>query len=364
MRTRLSSLACARIFVGVGLALPWLSACSDREVSATASPARADVGSAQQQSGAAPADASSAAPSASPIWPTPSVRTFDRERFTVRAHDGLELVVWGKVPPHPRGAVLLVHGRTWSSIPDFDLQVPGAGVSLMDDLAAHGFATYAVDLRGYGATGRDEDGWTTPDEAAKDVAIVLGWVDERTPGAVDHRDRAHPVLFGWSNGSMVAQLVAQRHPELVEGVVLYGYPTGPSRAFENPRAKTPPRNATTAEAAASDFITPTVTDAVKDAFVKACLDADPQRADWKELTTWNQLDPARVEVPVMLIHGEHDPYAGPEAHAWFMKGVPHGDKRWVVVPEGDHAVHLESTRDVFVRALLGWIDRRAVVDGG
>ena len=92
------------------------------------------------------------------------------ERFTVDS-DGHPMAVWSRRPPDPaRAAVLLVHGRTWSSRPDFDLQVPGLRRSVMASLAAAGIAAYAVDLRGYSATPRDASGWLTPRRAAADVA--------------------------------------------------------------------------------------------------------------------------------------------------------------------------------------------------
>ena len=76
----------------------------------------------------------------------------------------------------PKGAILLLHGRTWSSLPDFDLQVPGEHHSLMDALVARGYAVYALDLRGYGATPRDASGWDTPDRSAEDLSAALAWV--------------------------------------------------------------------------------------------------------------------------------------------------------------------------------------------
>jgi len=36
--------------------------------------------------------------------------------------------------------VLLIHGRTWSGRPDFDLQVSGESRSFMDALVAQGYA--------------------------------------------------------------------------------------------------------------------------------------------------------------------------------------------------------------------------------
>ena len=58
--------------------------------------------------------------------------------------DGHKLAVWQKRAAQPRAAILLVHGRTWSSLPNFDLQV-GPDRSFMDALAATGLDVYAVD---------------------------------------------------------------------------------------------------------------------------------------------------------------------------------------------------------------------------
>src|SRR5262245_36042720 len=103
------------------------------------------------------------------------------ERFTVQS-DGHPLAVWARRPAQPKGAVVLVHGRTWSSRPDFDLQVPGMQRSVMMSFVNQGFAAYAVDLRGYGETPRDATGWFTPTRGAQDVANVLAWIAPRHPG--------------------------------------------------------------------------------------------------------------------------------------------------------------------------------------
>ena len=129
--------------------------------------------------------------------------------------DGHPFAVWSKVPAEPRAVMLLIHGRTWSTRPDFDLQVPGEDLSLMDGLADMGIAAYGLDLRGYGETPRDASGWLTPDRAAADVAQVLGWLKRR------HPELAAPYLFGWSYGAMVSQLVSQRQPDAMSAVVLF-----------------------------------------------------------------------------------------------------------------------------------------------
>ncbi len=251
--------------------------------------------------------------------------------------------------------MLLLHGRTWSSIPNFDLEVPGEELSLMDGLTKRGYAVYAMDARGYGKTPRDETGWLTPDRASKDVAAVLEWLSQRHP----HLQR--PVLFGWSYGSMVSQLCVQRNSQLVSGVVLFGYPTDPdAKPPKRPEPVNPARKINTAEAAASDFITPgSISQEAIEAYVEAALAADPVRVDWRELSQWVELDPAKVNVPVLLMQGELDPLAKTNSHAKLFTRLATSDRQWVVIPGGDHAAFMETPRPLFLHVLSSFIDRWA-----
>ncbi len=266
--------------------------------------------------------------------------------------DGHPMAVWEKSPPRPIGAIVLLHGRTWSSLPDFDLQVPGESLSLMDGLVEEGFATFAVDARGYGSTPRDETGWLTPDRASHDVEAILRWVTERVGGP--------PALFGWSYGSMVAQLTAQRAPELVSTLILFGYPVGPDTDFTpvRPDPEVPPRVPTTAEAAASDFTIPgSISQRAIDIYVERSLEADPVRVDWRALEEWEELDPSAVLVPTLLLQGEKDPYAPTERQAAFFSKLGTADRTWVTLAGGDHAAHLERARPAFLYALVSFLRR-------
>ncbi|MCA9695088.1 MAG: alpha/beta fold hydrolase [Nannocystaceae bacterium] len=272
-------------------------------------------------------------------------------RYEVRV-DGHPIAVWGKRPQQLRGVIVLVHGRTWSARPDFDLQVVGASRSLMDALAARGYASYAIDLRGYGETPRDASGWLTPDRAAADLAGVLRWVGER--------EGAAPAVLGWSMGSIVSQLCAQRNPTLLSALVLYGYPRDPDAVYEDPSdlPALPEQKINTAEAAASDFRSPAViTPQVIDAFVAQALAADPVRVDWREAAQWNALDPGAVRVPTLILHGERDPYAPAEHQARLYARLGHPTRGWIVIPGADHAAHLEDTMPWFVQAALGFLER-------
>lgn len=274
----------------------------------------------------------------------------DPVRHTVDADDGHPLAVWEKSPALAEGVILLVHGRTWSGLPDFDLQVPGEDLSLMDGLVEEGFATYAVDMRGYGGTPRDDTGWLTPSRAAADLANVLEWLGEERGGAL--------VLFGWSYGSMISQLLVQRRPELASALILFGYP-GSNRTWSDDGIPTEPaRRVNTAEAAASDFIVPgAISQVAIDAYIEAALAADPVRTDWREVSGWSELDPALVTVPTLILQGEFDPIATTESQADFMARAAAPDRRWVVIPGGDHAAFMETPRPVFIDALVGFLRR-------
>jgi pimeloyl-ACP methyl ester carboxylesterase len=317
----------------ISLSLPLLlvTACAPTTPAQTTSAAVTPATTAAAPATAAPATAAPAEPA----------------RLVVTDDDGFQLALWRKAPAQPRRAVLLIHGRTWSGRPDFDLQVPGEARSFMDALVAQGYAAYALDLRGYGATPRDATGFLTPERAASDVAAAL-----RTIGD-------HPVLFGWSRGSMVAQLASQHHSELVGALILFGYPADPDvKQPEQPDADTPARKPTTAEAAAEDFRAPgAISKRAIAAYVQAALAADPVRTDWRRETEWNTLAPEAVHVPVLLLQAELDPYAKLDAHARLFSRLGTVDRQWVVIPGGDHAALLEDTAPRMIAAIRAFLDR-------
>lgn len=265
--------------------------------------------------------------------------------------DGHPLAVWEKSVANPKGHIVLHHGRTWSSLPDFDLQVAGEDLSLMDGFNNAGYSVWALDARGYGGTPRDESGWNTPDKATKDLSTVLAWLAART-GKASH-------VWGWSYGSMVAQLTAQRYPQNIESVALFGYPVNPGQVYSSDTNNvTPPENLTTAEAAASDFIVPnSISQNAIDTYVREALKADPVRADWNQLQQWNALDAASVTLPVLLLQAEFDPLARTEAHAEVFSALSNPNKQWVVLAGGDHAALLENpTRGKLIKASIDFIE--------
>jgi pimeloyl-ACP methyl ester carboxylesterase len=289
------------------------------------------------------------------VAPTPVVAQAapTLQRREVRADDGHRLVLWEKRPSSiPKGEIVLLHGRTWSALPNFDLHVLGRQVSVMDALVAKGYAVYALDQRGYGATRRDPSGWLTPERAAADADAVTDWVAARAPNA------RRPALLGYSRGSATVMLAAQRHPEKLSTLIMYGpyhNVTSPPEVPEEPAS--PPREATTSEGAGEDFLTPDSTPAgVKEAYVRAALRYDPIRVDWRHEEQFNALDPAMIITPTLIIHGEFDPYASGAGLPTFVTRLAGVDRAWVVLAGSDHVAHLERTA-AFVQAVTSFLER-------
>ena len=287
---------------------------------------------------------------------TTAAATPATQRETVRADDGHALALWAKVPAAARGVLLLVHGRTWSARPNFDLQVPGEPADSRSALAAFaqaGYAVYALDQRGYGATPRDGSGWLTPQRAADDVAGVLRWLHAR------HPQLPPPALLGYSYGAAVSLLVARQHPQALSAAVLYGFAAdvdAPAVPSDSPAQ--PPRERTTAAAAASDFIAPgAFPGAVRDAYVAQALAADPVRADWRALEQFRFEPEAVTQPPVLLIRGVHDPLGTQEKNVRLFARLGTQDKSYVTLPGTDHVAHVEDGHAAWVRAIVDFLQR-------
>ncbi|BFM12218.1 alpha/beta fold hydrolase [Simiduia litorea] len=282
-----------------------------------------------------------------------SLTTFatDLQKQEVVMDDGHRLMLYSKAAEQPWASILLVHGRTWSALPDFDLVTEQEDLSMMNALAAKGLAVYAIDLRGYGKSKRDSSGWNTPNRAAEDVAMTLDVINDK------HPNLSGVTVFGWSNGSLVAMLTAQLYPNKVERLVLYGFPLDTEAEVAREKApKHPPRLATTAAAAAEDFILPgTISKNAIAAYVQAALEADPIRTDWRALEQWDQLDGAKLTRPTLLLQAESDPYMNLNADAELFKKIAAKDKQWVILGNADHAALLETSRFRLYHAVVSFM---------
>ena len=238
--------------------------------------------------------------------------------YTVPAKvDDHPLTVYGignKTPKSDDHVLLMLHGRTWSSVPVFHLlggqrnRAKGhESRSLMEALHDKKITVYSMDFRGFGGTPNDHTDSVGPDRCVEDVESVLHWLAERhhcsTPEKIS--------LMGWSQGALVAQLAAQRDKPQFSRLILYGsifdplvrYPRDPL-FIRNKENSTAYNN--TFDDAIEDFtIEGTIPPKAATYFAEAALLADPVKAQWKHLYQFNNCDPARVHVPTLVVSSDY-----------------------------------------------------------
>lgn len=118
-----------------------------------------------------------------------------------------------------------------------------------------------------------------------------------------------PALLGWSQGALVTQLVAQKSPELMSKLILYGsiydplvrYPRAPLYTKRNVD-ETDVDIENHYDAAIEDFtIEGSIAPEQANAFAEAALLTDPIKANWVRLDEFNNCDPARINVPTLVV---------------------------------------------------------------
>ena len=262
--------------------------------------------------------------------------------------DGHPIRVWRKGPVGGGKPVVLLHGRTWSARPVWDLQVgspprDGAsqlGISTMDLFTSRGYESFAPDFRGLGGTSRDAQGWTTPDTCLADLKAVLDMLA--------NQGIKKPPLIGWSQGAMIAQMCAQQYPDSISHAVLYASIYDPNLVYPPPAkhapgllTESPPFVENTMAGAMEDWTVPgIIDDEAAQAFGDAAIKYNPRKVSWNGLDQFNKCDPSKVTVPTLVIHGEKDEYTSMDKQEALFRGIASGNKGWRVIPGSDHPVHL------------------------
>jgi pimeloyl-ACP methyl ester carboxylesterase len=289
------------------------------------------------------------------------------DTYIVKSEDGHPLSLYGinsnlgqeETSDEPkRRPILLLHGRTWSSVPVYHL-LGGSNSnqseshhsrSLMESMYEAGLQPYAMDFRGFGGTPRDETNSVIPNQCVMDTECVLKYIAKKH-GCSKAAHHSLPALMGWSQGALVAQLLAQKSPQMISKLVLYGsiydplvrYPRQPlfingtdGGDVDGTRIKNE------FNGAIEDFtVEGSIPPAAAIEFAEAALASDPIKAPWNFLSQFNNCDPARVNIPTLVVAGDQDPYAPLRVQSELFSNLGRGaDRTWSIIADADHAVHL------------------------
>jgi pimeloyl-ACP methyl ester carboxylesterase len=307
------------------------------------------------------------------------------DTYTIKANDGHPISVYGihsketntddDTSKRQRRPILMLHGRTWSSVPVYHLlggnnHASGIGSpthhsrSLMESFLAAGLQPYCMDFRGFGGTPSDSTNTVIPNQCVLDAEAVLKFIAEKhlKDETMDHH---LPALMGWSQGALVGQLLAQKSPQMLSKLVLYGSIYDPMVSYARQPLFV---NGTTGNfevventfnGAIEDFtVEGSIPPAAAIEFAEAGLSSDPIKAQWHYLCQFNNCDPARLHVPTLVVAGDQDPYAPLRIQSELFANLGRGaDRTWSIIADADHAVHmLDGGKERFLNIVKSFVE--------
>ena len=266
-----------------------------------------------------------------------------REHWTRKGD--VRLFLYEKAGPESRrGTILFVHGSSMASQPTFDLQVEGRpDSSAMDRFARRGFATWCVDVEGYGRSDKHRDINCDIANGADDLAAASEYI-------LSTRNCGPLLVYGISSGALRAARFAQEHPERVERLALDAFVwTGEgSPTLEERRKKLPQFESQNRRPIDRAFVHSIFTrdhpgsaeDKVVDAFADAILALDDSVPTGTYVDMCSKLpvvDPAALTMPTIVMRGQWDGIAGFDDLLEFFRRLPNPDKHFAVMPGIAHA---------------------------
>jgi pimeloyl-ACP methyl ester carboxylesterase len=308
----------------------------------------------------------------------------------------------GKTAVGPDDVVLFVHGATYPSTPDFDLQYED--YSWADWLVRRGYVVYMFDKRNYGGSTREK---AMDEPPAANPPLSRSYQVVRDLGAVvDHIRQKHKLeavtLVGWSWGAMTSGYFASLHPEKVRKLVLYAplysYPRhtnlGAGSGLQDKRSPSQfnakmgayRTNSAAQNQARWDGEIPVEDKSryreqgVVDAFAAAALATDPTSGtrnppalrapngvledSFYQATGRPLWNAANITAPTLVIAGEYDSWSFPEDREGLMRDLVHArSKRSVLVKDATHFMLFEKKRGELYDAVHAFLREGAPAAG-
>ncbi|HDT13042.1 MAG TPA: alpha/beta fold hydrolase [Candidatus Aminicenantes bacterium] len=251
----------------------------------------------------------------------------------------------------PRAVLLLVHGLGAHS---------GRWTFLAEYFAGRGYASYAIELRGFGRTPERPRGHVRSFEVwGRDIMAL------RDELGRDFPDRK-VFLVGESMGGLIAYDLAGRYPDRFDGTVLM------APAFRN--GLTFPLGAYVKVALLSPFKPAHMIDlpftsemATRDADYAAAMNADPDElraASLKLMAGFLPLQARagrmakRFRSPALFLIPGVDHLVDERAARRIFGRLGAADKTLVEYPEMFHALYIDLGREKVFRDMLGWLEER------
>jgi alpha-beta hydrolase superfamily lysophospholipase len=275
---------------------------------------------------------------------------------SIQARDGISLNVADHELDEPRARIVIVHGYA---------EHLGRYDELVGRLAARGFECHLFDLRGHGHSGGVPAHVARFDDYIDDLGRVLEHVRDR---AASHDDATSPrplLLLGHSLGGLIALAFVRAQPAVFEALAVTSPFLRPG--FEVPAVKR-------MLASVASVILPTLPFSntldplwlSNDAGVVAAYASDPlvQRTTTPRWFTEVQeaqqqllANAAEVTIPLLMMLGDEDQIADHKLSTEMFARLGSADKTLRTFPGLRHEILNETSRDVVIEELLGWLER-------
>ena len=258
----------------------------------------------------------------------------------------VKLFLWNKpsAAGAPKATILFVHGSSMGSQPTFDLQVPSRpNSSVMEWFAERGFDTWCMDNEGYGRSDKSRPINCDIPNGADDLAAGSEYI-------LKNSNSKKLLVYGISSGALKAALFAQRHPERVARLALdafvwtgEGSPTLAERKKRLPEFRSKNRRPIDRAFVRSIFSRDhpgTADEATVEASATAILELDDSVPTGTYVDMCSRLplvDPAKINVPTLILRGEYDGIAGMDDLLKFYALLPNPDKQFSVMQGISHA---------------------------
>ena len=282
---------------------------------------------------------------------------------------GLNIALMHKEPATPSddSAILFLHGSSFPSALSFGFKMNGH--SWVDDMTKNGYDAYALDFLGYGYSDRYpemEINLTTGNPVGRALEVCLD-VDKAVDLIIRRTGKAKVYLIGHSWGASVAALYASKYPDKVSKLILFAAITVRKDSAAMGKIE-----------GAFEMMTPNerimamknLTPAGKDCQLEpevfriwgsTWLHSDILAARFKSKSVRFPSGPSQdvedllhnnpyysaagIKAPVLVIRGEWDTYPNnADAENLFRALENASYKKYVVLENGTHVMHLEKVR--------------------
>ncbi len=282
----------------------------------------------------------------------PSDTAITSERFEVTGTGGVALRALASIPAAPKAVVALAHGYG---------EHVGRYGHVIEALNRRGYAVFAADHRGHGASPGRRTSIRRFDDYVDDFHALAGRARSRCP--------ALPLyVLGHSMGGLIATRYALRHQGGLTGLVLSGPALILSRSV--PTWQTNLLLSLSRLVPDLPLLKPTAGLLSRDPEVELRAKSDPLNYQgWIRLCLAREIylagedtrdHLAEITLPFLVMHGEADKVTSPRGSEMLYQQARSTDKTLKLWPDDRHEIFSELDAGAVIATMCDWLDERSV----